>query len=122
MLLYNNTNHFATNKQILSLLYITTTKTIIYTNIKQYLNPHHLPHNPVRHLDCAYKHEHIKCEFPHIAPDHAHSRRIKIDGGWSGGKDGEYHAPEDDDRTFEAHSSVGFDEGYADGLGRLACE
>lgn len=45
------------------------------------LQPHHLTHNPVCHLHCPYKHEHVENQLPDIAPYHCDCRRIRIDCG-----------------------------------------
>ena len=85
----------------------------VFLFIAHSLQPQHLTDNAVAQLDCAYEDEHIKEQLSHIAPHLRDRRRIGIDHGRRGRKQGEDDAGQHNDRTLQANSTVAFDEGLA---------
>ena len=86
------------------------------------LQPHHLSHNSVRHLDCADKDQHVEDQLADITPDHRSRRSRWINNRGAGSKHGEDDASQHDDRTFQTHPGIAFKETLADVLCRFTGE
>ena len=85
--------------------------------MRRFLQPHHLPHDPVCHFHGTYENEHIEDQFSDVAPHHRSSCRSRIHHRGRGCKGGENDTGQNDDGSFQADGSVAFEKALANALG-----